>query len=1608
MAKRLFILWLVFTVVCGGLAFPPRLYARGVPDLPVPGSMVRISDRYTPLVMTGLTIDPRDPLKFNFLIHQGDTPLEGDAFHAESLKLIKYFMAALTLDDEQMWVNLSPYEAQRVIPVSFGNTEMGRDLLAQDYLLKQLTASLMYPEDALGDRFWKRVNRQAYERFGTAEIPLNTFNKIWIVPEQARVYEHATGAVIVSSHLKVMLEEDYLALERHAAIADDAASGQGPVETNVSLQVVREVLIPEIEREVNEGRTFANLRQIYHSVILATWYKSALKNSLLASVYADRNKITGIRMDDDTVNQRIYEQYVAAYKRGVFDYIKEDYDRLTQTTIPRRYFSGGVELRADVQSEKTVPRDMQALIQRTMDEAVIVEAKLDVAGTAPHALKDFKKSEFKNNIYAKLIVLEGRLNDEEAEVQTRTAGALAGVFGEMYQGGLLSLDELEAKLAHPNRRLQAALVELLGGIYEDQIKAGEDVDLTAVRASQARGEAAEVVGRIYVERLKRGETADPNDIRQLRTSYDNSSTVSAIETAIGRVSWQLYLQRSISVDDLKALINEREANLARFIMDRLKDLHIEQVRLGGETDVQYLLDIVASPRTFLRAHAARNLADVYAARVNNGRMTLAEMESLFTDAHPDMAKMLPAALESVYVTRINAGATVNVSPLVNRLRHADSEMRRAAAGALINVYTARESAGQSYNLSPIERLLNNEKPFFARSIAPGLMDLYARQYRAGHRSLASLEDLLDHSNPAIRAGAFEVLVPVYGGQIEAGQDVDLTRLDRSVFEGPNFTLWDVVDDLSYLYALKVEHDMLAVSDLERQLNSGDERARHIAVRTLGRVYVQALAANEDISVSFLEEWLTPEGEANYRYLIDVLVEVYRHKILRGQAVNLTYFEERLNSPDNFVRREAVEVLGKLYAGMVSYGRNIRGSKNAYRFWYDNKLFVDSTLVNTRILNHVFQLEETELEETQQWLEKIRANVIAHYEHEGFERKDIERTVVPTLFFFELLVPRSSVYLLGLLESDGIPALEKYQMMLVHSRAIDALLQFRDEFPDAHIADVFRFIDLLAAFSTFNQFERVERLMSSTFSWPDHLFRMLGAELTMLFQTEHDRYTDDLKMTYMNEVFAAVPDSAKPYILLGGLRDEDRFSRREAARKAGKLTTSRDELKRALFEAVEDVDGEVSRYALESLAQIGGHRTIVRLHSILDKIKKEYVIRYIYDDHGSMVAYRDKVTIQGATADGFKFKEKVIEPNPKVAQIEDTIRAIEERKNVEREGVTIDLDQVVDQRLKKFFDFLKEHGLDEFVVVVGGGVRDAYTGKMLNDLDINIVVPMSEEDHRQVLPTTAQADAKMYDYILEKLGLLAEALGATVDDFLPPMEPEAVMWNDLEVQYTGPIALRNRAWEKLEGPRRVYLKRSIVGDNGWLYSSNTGAALLQMAIDSRGRLYGHVEALQDFDRGLLRLTGGRDNLKIGDVLRMLRLKHEFDLIISEYDYQIIRATIESYINGDLPLPEDIMRNLVLRQLIKIEETALDRELAMRELDQLGLLKLLKDKLGIDHAQLGETKGGIDLNPRQIDLFIQREGGTGVVSVPVIPRQIREYEAAIGFIPRILQISPAISN
>ena len=341
-------IFVAITFLLNSFGAMPAVQAQGL-SLPVPGVMVRLSPPLDPPILKGIKVNPDDPFRFDFILDRGDAydrPLK-----QETTRLIKYFLASLTIPENDLWVNLSPYEKNRVIPHSFGLTEMGRDLLAEDYMLKQITASLIYPEDALGRAFWKRVYEEATKKFGTTNIPVSTFNKVWIVPEKAVVYENAQAgtAYVVESKLKVMLEQDYLSMSKHQMSTQMPApqGNAGTPNDNVGAlgsNIIREIVLPELNREVNENKNFAQLRQVYNSLILATWYKKKIKDSILEQVYNDKNKVTGVEYKDAINTGAIYQRYLQAFKKGVYSYIKEDVDPRTQEATPRKYFSGGLNL----------------------------------------------------------------------------------------------------------------------------------------------------------------------------------------------------------------------------------------------------------------------------------------------------------------------------------------------------------------------------------------------------------------------------------------------------------------------------------------------------------------------------------------------------------------------------------------------------------------------------------------------------------------------------------------------------------------------------------------------------------------------------------------------------------------------------------------------------------------------------------------------------------------------------------------------------------------------------------------------------------------------------------------------------------------------------------------------------------------------------------------------------------------------------------------------------------------------------------------------------------------------------------------------------------------
>lgn len=309
------------------------VYAQAI--LPYSTEMRCSGQSYNPPFLKGIKVFPNNDQRIDFILDPGDEKISEKNLKNTAERLSRYFFASLTLPASSLWVNLAPYDQKHIIPVAFGMTEMGRDILAEDYVLKQMTASAIHPETPNGREFWDRVYGLAQEKYGTIDIPLDVFNKVWIVPARAEVTESGggTAAYVSEAYLRVLSDNDYQ--------AQSGSELKSVIDVN---PVMREVILPELEKEVNEGRCFAVLRQVYHSLILASWYKKQVHSGTLVKDYADQNRVNGLDIQDPRICLRVWSNYVKTFKNGAFDLIDEKQDPVTGIMTPKRFFSGGITL----------------------------------------------------------------------------------------------------------------------------------------------------------------------------------------------------------------------------------------------------------------------------------------------------------------------------------------------------------------------------------------------------------------------------------------------------------------------------------------------------------------------------------------------------------------------------------------------------------------------------------------------------------------------------------------------------------------------------------------------------------------------------------------------------------------------------------------------------------------------------------------------------------------------------------------------------------------------------------------------------------------------------------------------------------------------------------------------------------------------------------------------------------------------------------------------------------------------------------------------------------------------------------------------------------------
>src|SRR5277367_3567129 len=129
MLKRFFCIFLsvLFFLQTFFIDLPAARADSALLSLPVSNQMMALSAPLRPVMLQGLRYDPQQPFQFQFILQQGDKSLPLDQLRDQGMNLVRYFMAAMTMPETDLWVNLSPYEKDRIIPGGLGETRLGSD-----------------------------------------------------------------------------------------------------------------------------------------------------------------------------------------------------------------------------------------------------------------------------------------------------------------------------------------------------------------------------------------------------------------------------------------------------------------------------------------------------------------------------------------------------------------------------------------------------------------------------------------------------------------------------------------------------------------------------------------------------------------------------------------------------------------------------------------------------------------------------------------------------------------------------------------------------------------------------------------------------------------------------------------------------------------------------------------------------------------------------------------------------------------------------------------------------------------------------------------------------------------------------------------------------------------------------------------------------------------------------------------------------------------------------------------------------------------------------------------------------------------------------------------
>ena len=516
--------------------------------VPQPFKLVTLSESFDEPLLKGIRLDPDDPLKLEFIIAGND---RRSVSKGQIKKIVNYFLAGLSIPEENLWVNLSPYEEDRIIDSTLAETELGEEFLKQDYILKQLASSLTHPDTESGKKYWSKGDSLKLKA-----VQSEALNKIWIIPHKAELYQHNDTVIINNAVLSCRAESE-----------------------------MSNVLLPQINQQINKGRHFTALRQFYNSLILAVWFKDRIRDALLAE-FAGSARVKGIDLAEDRIKEKVYLYYRVSFEKGAYDVIRRglpepESREPRENRKARRFFSGGVELdrlssaityaesalvdidenfvSSSVRFEVLNSHAASSVTAETRAREIIETAKTQVMDLfLKNDLADELKTLLKNN---------GEITDEELRGKAQAM---------LEKGGELFLTRMERTILSSQKRLAQTINMAIRSRTENFKSALERINKCTVETSAEEMDKALEAAKAMLKDIQRDMEITQEDaeivkglkvkfIREIRESFDTADSF-------------IYRTKSEAVEKNKNMINKEISVYVREFTARGKEGDVDELK----------------------------------------------------------------------------------------------------------------------------------------------------------------------------------------------------------------------------------------------------------------------------------------------------------------------------------------------------------------------------------------------------------------------------------------------------------------------------------------------------------------------------------------------------------------------------------------------------------------------------------------------------------------------------------------------------------------------------------------------------------------------------------------------------------------------------------------------------------------------------------------------------------------------------------------------------------------------------------------------------------------------------------------------------------------------